>query len=84
MRLTASFYSILSLEISSSPNPVSLKSFQAFLLGHIGYPVIGDIDGHLETRRGEEADLLQALGQLPLPLRVKARFRYALLHGHAS
>jgi hypothetical protein len=60
----------------------SKKSFQAFLLHRIGHPVIGDIDRHLEKRCGHQADLLHALGQLPLPLRVKVRFSYDLLHGY--
>ncbi len=60
----------------------SRKSFQAFLLHRIGHPVIGNIDRHLEKRCRQQADLLHALGQLPLPLRVKVRFSYDLLHGH--
>jgi len=87
MRLTALFYSILPTEIKSIRHALLAevkKLFQAFLLHHIGHPVIGNIDRHLETRRGEKADLLQALGQLPLPFRVKARFSYDLLHGYAS
>jgi hypothetical protein len=48
-------------------------SFQAFLLRHIAYPVVGDVDGHLEARRREQSNLPHAFRQLPLPLRVKPR-----------
>jgi len=72
MRLTALFYSIMPAETDSL--------LQTFLLHHIGHPEIGYIDRYLEIWRGEQADLLQALGQLPFPLRVKARFPYDILH----
>ena len=79
MRLTALSY--LTLGRKNSPRPELL---QAFLLRHIAHPVIGNIYRHLETRRGEQADLLQALGQLSLPIRVKVRFSYYILHGYPS
>jgi hypothetical protein len=87
MRLTALYYSITPVDVNFiRPTSCLLakgkKSFQTFLLHRIGHPVIGNIDCHLEKRCGHQADLLHALCQLPLPLRVKFRFSFDLLHGH--